>query len=74
MGHHRHATFTLGLCDMRTLALGSTYMSVLSVCVYMYHMCAWCSKKAEEDIRSPASRVSDDYELSCGCWGLNPDL
>lgn len=40
---------------------------VLSACMYMHHMCDWCSQKTE-DVGSPGTRVIiDGYELPFEC-------
>lgn len=44
------------------------YMSILSTCVYMYHVCAWCLQMPERDIGSPKTGVTDSY----GYLGQNP--
>lgn len=43
------------------------YMTVLPTYIYVYHMCAWCSRSSEESIRSPGTGDRD------GCWELNLD-
>jgi hypothetical protein len=38
--------------------------------MYMY-MCARCSQRSKEGIRSPETGVRDGCEPSCGCWELS---
>jgi hypothetical protein len=47
------------------------YMSILSVYIYVYHLCAWYPWKPEEDVLIPGTRVIHSYESPCGCWELN---
>ena len=47
------------------------YMSVLSGCMYVHHMCAWCLRRPEEGVGSPGTGAMDGCELPCGCWELN---
>lgn len=35
---------------------------------------AWCPKRLEQGVGSPKFGVTDDCELPCGCWELNPGL
>lgn len=48
------------------------HKSVLSACVSIYHICAWCSWRSEVGIRSPRIGVMDSYEPLYGYWKLNP--
>lgn len=43
------------------------------VCVCVYHVCAWCPRKSEKDIRSPEIGVTGVCEMPCG-WvlGIEP--
>lgn len=42
-------------------------------CTYVYTPCdAWYPRRPEEVIRVPGTGVTKDFELSCGCWELNP--
>lgn len=42
-------------------------------CTYVYTPCdAWYPRRPEEVIRVPGTGVTKDFELSCGCWKLNP--
>jgi hypothetical protein len=41
--------------------------------MYVCHMCAWCSQRPEEGIRSPGTEVTDSCELPRGCWDFNLD-
>lgn len=31
------------------------YMNVLSVCISVQHVCAWCPQSSEEEVGSPGS-------------------
>lgn len=42
-------------------------INVLPVCMFVYHSCAWIPQGQN---RSPGTRVTDSYELPCGCWEL----
>jgi hypothetical protein len=46
-------------------------MSVLSQCIYVHHMHAWCPQKSEEGVRVPGTRVMSICEPPCGCQELN---
>jgi hypothetical protein len=39
----------------------------------MHGMCACCPWRLGEGIESLDTRMTDDSELSCGCWELNMD-
>lgn len=39
----------------------------------VYHMCAWCSRRPEESIGSPGTRVTHNCELPHKCWDFNLD-
>lgn len=39
-------------------------MSVLSACVSVLHMCAWCPQGPEEGMRIPETESTDDFGLS----------
>lgn len=41
-------------------------MSVLLKCMYVHHVCAWCLRKAEEDIESPEVGIVNGCEPPCG--------
>jgi hypothetical protein len=47
------------------------FMGVLPACMSVYHVHAWCPQWLEEGIGSPGTRITDDFELLCGCWELN---
>jgi hypothetical protein len=36
------------------------------VCMYVFHMCAWCQRRSEEDIRSPGAGFTGSCEPLCG--------
>ena len=38
----------------------------------MCTVCIQCGRRPEEDVKFPATGVTDDSELSCGYWELNP--
>lgn len=42
-------------------------ISVLLTCMSGHHVCAWCSQRLEEDIRSPRTRSIDSCDHPCGC-------
>lgn len=44
---------------------------VFYLCVCVHHVCAWYLKRSEEDVQSPRTRVSDDFEPSSVFWELN---
>ena len=46
-------------------------MSGLSARMYVCHVCAWCSQRPEEGVRSPTTAVTDGCEPPCGYWELN---
>lgn len=48
-------------------------MSVLLVCLYVYHMFAWCERRSEVGITSPGNGVTGGCEITCWCWELNLD-
>lgn len=48
------------------------HKGVLSACVSLCHVCAWCSWRSEVDIRSPGTEVMDSCEPLYGYWKLNP--
>ena len=37
----------------------------------VYQVCAWCSHRPEEGIRSPGTGVKGGCKLPCECWELN---
>lgn len=37
---------------------------VLSACMSMHHMHAWCPRRPEKGV----TRVTDGHEWLCGCW------
>jgi hypothetical protein len=41
-------------------------MCILSECIHVHHVHVWCPWKLEHGIRSPGTRVTDDYELPRG--------
>ena len=41
--------------------------SVLSACVSVYNVHAWCLRRPEEGFESPGTGVVDACELPCGC-------
>jgi hypothetical protein len=43
-------------------------MSVLLKCMYVHHVCAWCLRKAEEDIESPEVGIVNGCEPPCGSF------
>lgn len=45
-------------------------VGILPACMSVYHLCARCSERPEENIRFPGTGVTDGYELLCGCWKL----
>lgn len=47
---------------------------VMAVCMYVHHICAWCSWRLEEDIGSSGTGVAYSCEPSCGSWEQNPSL
>lgn len=47
------------------------YMGVLSTCMSVYHVCAWCLQRGKEGVRSVGIQ-SDSCQLPCGCWKSNP--
>lgn len=47
-------------------------LSVLSVCVHVYHMHVWWYINPEEGIRFLGTRITDGFELPCGHWELKP--
>ena len=49
-------------------------MSVLPGCLSMHHLCARCSWRPEEGVRSPRSGVTNGCEAPCGCRELNSCL
>lgn len=38
---------------------------------HVQHVCAWCTQKPEDCIRSPETIVTDCCDLPCGCWKPN---
>lgn len=48
-------------------------MSVLSACLYVYHMFALCERRSEEGITFPGNGVTGGCEMNCWCWELNLD-
>ena len=45
---------------------------VLSTCMSVHHVCAWCLKKPEDDVRTHGTGVTDSCEPPDVCWELNP--
>lgn len=45
--------------------------AVLPACMYVYPIHAWCLRRSEDGVRSPALEFIHDHELPCGCWNLN---
>jgi hypothetical protein len=35
------------------------YIGVMSICMSVYHVCAWVPRRPEEGVRSPATQVTD---------------
>lgn len=48
------------------------YLSILSACLYMHHVCAWCPVRSEGGVGSPQTGVTDGWP-PCGCWELSTD-
>lgn len=46
-------------------------MSVLSVCMYVYQLCAWCLQRSEEGLGSLVNGVMDVCVRPCRCWEQN---
>ena len=46
-------------------------MSVLLARMFVHHVLVWCTPRPEEDIRLPATGVTDGCELPCGCLQLD---
>lgn len=46
-------------------------MSVLPICLYVYHMADWCPWRSE-GVGPPGTGVMGGCEPLCGCWELNP--
>lgn len=44
--------------------------SFLPELISVYSVQALCSRRLEEDVRSPGTGVRDGWELECVCWGL----
>ena len=42
-------------------------MRVMSPCLSVYYVCAWCLWRPEHDLRFPGTRDTDDYEPPYGC-------
>lgn len=63
------------LITMCVRGVKDVYFMCLGVCLHvcMSIFCTLCSWKSEDGGKSPAARVTDGCELSCGCWELNPD-
>lgn len=55
------------VCVSYNFCLGNffvpVYMSILPACSSMYHVCAWCPRKPEEDFGYSGTRVTDRCEL-----------
>lgn len=37
-------------------------------------LCAWRPRKPKDNVKSPGTRVTSDYESPCGYWKMNPGL
>lgn len=37
----------------------------------VYYVGAWCPRKPEEGVGSAGTKVTDNCELPCRCWGTN---
>lgn len=48
------------------------YIHVLLICMYMYHMHAWCPGKSKRNIGSLGTGVRGGWKPPCGVWELNP--
>jgi hypothetical protein len=46
-------------------------MSVLSSCMSVHHMYAWCLQRSEEGIMAPRTGVTDNFELPWRYWELD---
>lgn len=51
-----------------------THMGILLACMFMFHTCAQCLRKPEEDTGFLGTRVIGDCKLPCGFWELKLDL
>ena len=49
------------------------YISIFSVCMYIYHVYDWCPQKPEESIRFHKIGVIGSYVLPWGYWEINLD-
>lgn len=47
------------------------YRNILHVYMYVHYVAACCPRKHKRMLRLLGDRVTDGYELLCGCWGLN---
>lgn len=47
-------------------------MSVLPVCMYADHVYAWYLQRLQESIESLGNGITGVFQLTGGCWILNP--
>lgn len=51
------------------------YLGMLSACLSVYHVYAWCLGRPEENNRSSGNRLSGDYELPLRqSWGRSSKI
>ena len=49
------------------------FWGVFLSCMSVYHVCASCPWRLEQGLRSLRTDIVGDYEVSYGCWEVNPD-
>lgn len=47
------------------------FINILYACMYVLHMCAWCSQN-QKNVSDPLEpELTNGYESLCGYWKLN---
>lgn len=46
-------------------------MSIMSTCVSLHRVCAWCLQMSEKGVGSPETIVTDGCEPPTECWEPN---
>lgn len=55
---------------IQQLILFKNYFYVYK-CLPVHHICDWCLRRPEKNIRSPRIASTDGCEPPCECWELN---
>lgn len=48
-------------------------MGTVPACIYVFHVCTWCSQRLEKGVRSLGTGITGSCERPCGSWEGNQD-